>query len=125
METSMTNKKISRAKPVLALLSATAIIPAVNQLATAQEPKASETIEVVGTRIKRTDWETPTPTQIITAEEIRNSGAVSVGELLGGIPASSSGNIQDLTSGSGFAAGASTISLRGLGSQATLVLVNG
>ena len=48
-----------------------------------------------------------------------------MGELLGGIPSSSSENVQDLSYGNGFSVGASTISLRGLGSQATLVLVNG
>ena len=122
----MTNKKkVSCVKPALALESAATIIFMVNQPIGAQELKSYETVEIVGTRIKRTDRETPTPTQVITAEEIRHSGAVSLGELLGGIPSSSSGNVQDLTLGSGLASGASTISLRGLGSQATLVLVNG
>lgn len=121
----MNKKKILHAKSILALVFATTIIPIVNQPAGAQELKASETVEVIGTRIKRTDWETSTPTQVITTEEIRNSSAVSLSELLGGIPSSSSENVQDLYYGNGFAAGASTISLRALGSQATLVLVNG
>lgn len=122
----MPNKK-KKLSAVLAItwIYTTIIILVVNQAADAQEMKSLGTIEIVGTRIKRTDRETPTPTQVITAEEIRQSGAVSVGELLNNIPASSSGNVQDLSYGSGFARGVSTISLRGLGSQATLILVNG
>lgn len=88
-------------------------------------PPKTEKIEVTGTNIKRVDAETASPITIITADDITRSGANSVAELLRTLPAASAGGLQDFDSGTGFAAGAQAVSLRGLGSQATLVLVNG
>jgi iron complex outermembrane receptor protein len=88
-------------------------------------PAKVEKIEVTGSNIKRVDTETASPIQVITADDIAKSGATSVAEVLRSIPAASAGALQDFDSGTGFAAGAQSVSLRGLGSQATLVLVNG
>lgn len=91
----------------------------------ATPPVKTEKIEVTGTNIKRVDAETASPITIITAEDIAKSGANNVAELLRNVPAASSGGLQDFDGGTGFASGAQSASLRGLGSQATLVLVNG
>jgi iron complex outermembrane receptor protein len=90
----------------------------------AQEIGTLPTVEVTGSRIKRTDLETPLPVQVITSAEIRRSGATSTAELLSGVAAAGSGGTQDLYDG-GFTAGAATLSLRGLGSQGTLLLLDG
>ena len=90
-----------------------------------QSAQARERIEVTGTNIKRTDTETPAPVQIITREQIERSGATSVAELLRNVPAIAGGSLQDFNGGSGFNSGNQTASLRGLGSVATLVLLNG
>ena len=91
------------------------------QQGAAAEPQR---IEVTGSLIKRTDRETPAPVDVITREDIIRSGYATVEEFIrsrGYVDASS---IQD-GYGTGFVSGLSTISLRGFGSQGTLVLING
>ena len=62
---------------------------------------------------------------VITREQIERSGSTSVDELLRQLPAISGGAAVDYDPGTGFQRGNSTASLRGLGSVATLVLLNG
>ena len=87
--------------------------------------QSRERIEVTGTNIKRTDAETPSVVQVITREQIERSGSTSVAELLRDLPAIAGGSTVDFDAGSGFSRGNATASLRGLGSVATLVLLNG
>ncbi|MEP7157442.1 MAG: TonB-dependent receptor [Betaproteobacteria bacterium] len=97
-------------------------------VAQAQQPPAAqkvEKIEVTGSNIKRVDSETPSPIQVITRDDIQKSGTNSVAELLRDIPSIAGGSVQDFNAGNGFARGTQSASLRGLGSVATLVLVNG
>ena len=84
-----------------------------------------EKIEVTGSNIKRVDSETPSPIQVITRDDIQKSGSNSVAELLRNIPSVVGGSLNDFNAGNGFARGTQSVSLRGLGSVATLVLVNG
>jgi iron complex outermembrane receptor protein len=90
-----------------------------------QTAQSKERIEVTGSNIKRTDTETPAPVQVITREQIERSGATNVAELLRELPAVAGGGATDFDGGSGFQRGNATASLRGLGSIATLVLLNG
>ncbi|MBL0089227.1 MAG: TonB-dependent receptor [Ideonella sp.] len=90
------------------------------QSALAQEPQR---VEITGSNIKRIDVETSSPVQVITREEIRRSGASSVKELLDLLP-SASASLSDIGGSNSFASGASSASLRNLGKQATLVLLN-
>jgi len=83
-----------------------------------------EKVEVTGSRIKRIDTETPSPVQVITREQIERSGAQSVTEVLKRAPAGNSGSFDENAVAS-FTPGAGGASLRGLGVQATLVLING
>jgi iron complex outermembrane receptor protein len=87
--------------------------------------QSRERIEVTGTNIKRTDTETPSVVQVITREQIERSGNTSVAELLRELPAMAGGAAVDYDPGTGFQRGNATASLRGLGSVATLVLLNG
>lgn len=91
---------------------------------TGTAPKSLQRVEVTGSRIKRIDAETASPVQVITREQIDRSGAQSVTELLGRLPASNAGNFNSNAVAS-FTPGAGGVSLRGLGAQATLVLING
>jgi iron complex outermembrane receptor protein len=94
-------------------------------VATAAHGQATtERIEVTGTNIKRVDSETPSPVVTITREQIQRSGQRDIAELLRNIPAVSAGSQLDNAANS-FSSGAQTVSLRGLGSAGTLVLVNG
>jgi iron complex outermembrane receptor protein len=84
-----------------------------------------EKIEVTGSNIKRVDAETIAPVQVITREEIERSGKQTITEVLRTLPINSTGGLNDITGANSFSSGASTVSLRGLGSAATLVLLNG
>ena len=85
-----------------------------------------ERIAVTGSRIKRTDMEGPSPIQSIDASMIDGMGYENLQQLLERMPStgagtfSTRGNSQDST-----ANGAAAVSLRGMGPDATLVLING
>ncbi|MBI3716581.1 MAG: TonB-dependent receptor plug domain-containing protein, partial [Betaproteobacteria bacterium] len=91
----------------------------------APTPQKVEKIEVTGSNIKRVDEETSAPIQIINRADIEKSGKQTVAELLRQLPIVGGGGLNDLTSSNSFSSGVSTVSLRGLGSTATLVLLNG
>lgn len=93
--------------------------------AAAQQTQKVEKIEVTGSNIKRVDTETASPVQIITQDDLRRSGATTVAEALRDLPLANAGSLNDLATSNSFAVGSSSISLRGLGAQATLVLLNG
>jgi iron complex outermembrane recepter protein len=108
------------------LVVALAAIGLASAAANAQQaPVKAEKIEVTGSNIKRVDAETSAPVQVITREEIQRSGKQTVTELLRELPTNAGGGLNDLTAANSFSSGASTVSLRGLGSAATLVLLNG
>jgi iron complex outermembrane receptor protein len=81
---------------------------------------------VTGSRIKGTE-EAALPVQVIGREEIERSGVTSSEQLLQSVSAALQGNNNVVAaSGSGVTSGGvSGVSLRGLGSQRTLVLING
>jgi iron complex outermembrane receptor protein len=92
---------------------------------TRSEP--TEEVIVTGSRIARaSDFESPSPVITVNQESIERSGYNNLQQLMEKMPAagvgtfSTRGNNQDST-----ANGAASISLRGLGADATLVLVNG
>ena len=111
---------------LIALAAMTALTPVWAQTsapAAAAEP-AAQRIEVTGSLIKRTDRETPSVVQSFTRQDLQRSGYATVEELLRSTGAVDTGSIGD-SAASGFVGGLATISLRGFGSQATLVLING
>jgi outer membrane receptor protein involved in Fe transport len=83
-----------------------------------------QSFEVTGSRIKRVDSEGPLPIVEITRQEIETTGYTTVAEMIRNLPFNSGGTI-DPQRTSTFATGATTLNLRGLGSQNTLVLING
>lgn len=95
-------------------------------LASAQQPAPLqlERVEVTGSNIRRAQAETASPVQTVTRNDIEKSGKSSVAELLQTLAVDNQGSVPS-SFGGGFAAGASGISLRGLGAASTLVLVNG
>jgi iron complex outermembrane recepter protein len=92
--------------------------------ASAAEPESLETIIVTGSNIRRADIETASPVQVVTREEIDRTGKTTVGEYLQTLTADGAGSVPK-SFGTGFAAGAAGVSLRGLGAGSTLVLLNG
>lgn len=81
-------------------------------------------VEVTGSRIRRVDIETASPVFVIDREAIENSGVATLGDLMQEMP-SIAGAATNPQVNNGGGSGASTVSLRGLGSQRTLVLLNG
>jgi iron complex outermembrane receptor protein len=91
----------------------------------AQTASSLQRVEITGSNIRRTDTETASPVQVITKEEIDQSGKGTVAEYLQTLTADAQGSVP-FTYGRGFSqASAAGISLRGLGANATLVLING
>jgi iron complex outermembrane receptor protein len=83
-------------------------------------------VEIIGSSIKRVDTETDAPITTISHEEIAKTGATTVEELLRHVTSNTSSNSAVAASSSGATTGGiSTISLRGLGPERTLILVNG
>ena len=91
--------------------------------AISQDTELSE-IVVTGSRIRRVESETASPVFIVDRDAIEASGVTTMGELLQQIP-TVSGAATNTTVNNGGGDGASTIELRGLGEERTLVLLNG
>ena len=82
-----------------------------------------EEIMVTGSRIARADLEGSNPVTVIDRTQMLRTGAPSVGEILQNLPSSAGGAVNTGVNNGG--SGAVRFSLRGLGSQRTLVLING
>lgn len=102
----------------LALLSA----PSFAQDAAADE-EAGQAIVVTGSRIARPDLEAPSPVTTVSSEQFDLTGTVTVETLLNELPQLIPGNTR--TSNNQGGPDFSTLDLRGLGPQRTLILVDG
>ena len=112
---------------VYAIASAGFGLSAVAQTAapTPDQPYVEEVV-VTGTRIRTTD-QGALPVQTITQQQIQQSGASTPEQFLQSVSIAVQGNTNNVAAtGSGaLSGGVSSVSLRGLGSQRTLVLING
>jgi len=83
-------------------------------------------VEITGSNIKRIEGEGALPVQTISRDEINRSGAQNAMEIMNLISANNSaGNVSLSNVIGSLTFSNQTASLRGLGGQATLVLVNG
>lgn len=83
-----------------------------------------DTVTVTGTHIRRVDMETASPVVTIDRQVIEDSGKATLGDLLQDLPVMS--GFQTNTSlNSSFSHGRALVSLRGLGPERTLVLLDG
>jgi iron complex outermembrane receptor protein len=93
----------------------------------AEESATVEEVVVTGSRLKRSTFTSISPLQIITADISREAGLINAADILQ-TSTSAGGQQIDLTF-SGFVLdngpGSRTISLRGLGANRTLVMING
>ncbi|MDH3578593.1 MAG: TonB-dependent receptor [Gammaproteobacteria bacterium] len=93
----------------------------------ADESGVEEEITVTGSRLKRDTYSSIAPLQVISGEVSREIGSIDPSTILQEAPAAG-GQQVDITY-QGFVLdngpGASTIDLRGLGAERTLVLING
>jgi outer membrane receptor protein involved in Fe transport len=114
----------------LALLAVPAAAQEATQTApeaTAQDsaPESGDAIVVTGSRIRRPNLDSPVPVTTIQGEEFFQTGTTSVGDVLNELPALTSTFSQSNSTRFLGTAGLSLLDLRGLGTQRTLVLVNG
>jgi outer membrane receptor protein involved in Fe transport len=89
-----------------------------------QDAQTLDRIEVTGSRIRRVDAEDASPVVTIDREAIEKTGKLTIGDLVQELP-NIAGAATNPTVNNGGGTGASTIDLRGFGSQRTLVLING
>lgn len=111
--------KVSKAIRIAMMFGAVASVPTY-----AAEEEQVERIQITGSSIKRTDMEGSLPITSITSSDIAKTGVTSVPDLMQKIP-----QMQGFTTASdsvgGSGGGQQTASLRDLGGEYTLVLVNG
>ncbi|MBI1187552.1 MAG: TonB-dependent receptor [Alphaproteobacteria bacterium] len=107
-------------------------VPALAQEAEEPETQAQQQDEadivVTGSRIRRNEFTSSSPVQIITSEQNSLEGLIDTSEILQGSTIAS-GSQQINNQFTGFVVeggpGVNTVSLRGLGANRTLVLLNG
>jgi iron complex outermembrane receptor protein len=81
-------------------------------------------VVVTGSLIRRTDTETPSPVQVISAQDIVNSGYSTVSDVLRTLSANGQGTLTQ-SFNQAFAGGGAGVALRGLTVGATLTLIDG
>lgn len=102
-----------------ASLATTSVIA---QDAAQDEAKELQRVEVTGSRIKRVDAETSQPVFVLTKQAIAEQGLTSIGDVIQNLSANGSALNTTFNNGGN---GETRVSLRNLGSNRTLVLVNG
>lgn len=124
----LTNNELKKAVRLALYAGTTAIVGLSTMPVFAQDNEQGserlETIVVTGSRIRRVDVESASPVFSIEKADIQKSGKLTIGDLIQESPAIS-GAATNPSVNNGGGSGASTISLRGLGSQRTLLLVDG
>jgi iron complex outermembrane receptor protein len=134
----MLNRKFLLGTTVIAGLAMAMTTPAFAQTpapAPAQQPAEEEdeaeveALIVTGSRIKRTEFTSASPIQVITTENADLQGIADTAEMLQSSTLAAGSPQINATISSAFVTnggpGAATISLRGLGANRTLVLLNG
>ena len=110
----------------MACMSAYSAMALAQSAAPAPQQQQLERVEVTGSRILSVNAESPAPIQVLSAADIASSGVANLQDLLLKNPVFGSPTISRTNSNfSTSSAGVSTIDLRNLGYNRTLVLVNG
>ena len=125
-------KTTPRRRALVSSVSAAALVisaaaPAFAQAQQAQAPAAVDEIVVTGTRVVRDGYQAPTPLTVVGIEELLQAPAENLADFVNDLPsvANSTTPQGSSTSASSGTAGVNSINLRSLGSNRTLVLVDG
>jgi len=107
-------------------LSAAGLGVATAQTAPAPAPDALDTVIITGSHIKRAEVESSVPVQVLSAEFLESRGVQNVVDILQELPAfGTAGFSRANTNFASFGNGVSTVNLRNVGDQRSLVLING
>ncbi|GGC84515.1 TonB-dependent receptor plug domain-containing protein [Undibacterium terreum] len=110
----------------LSILAGSAFIAGNVHAQEAVSADKAQRVEITGSNIKRTEKEGTVAIQTISAQDIKNSGATTVLDLLkAAVPGLGTGGFNDTPNQNGFSKGVATADLRNLGSTSTLILLNG
>ncbi|SFN09118.1 TonB-dependent Receptor Plug Domain [Dokdonella immobilis] len=123
----LTNNELLKAVRLALYAGTTAVVGLSATAAFAQNEDTGErldTIVVTGSAIRRVDIETSNPVITIDRAAIQKSGKLTVGDLVQELP-SIAGNATNPQVNNGGGTGAASVSLRGLGSNRTLILIDG
>jgi len=93
--------------------------------ADAKKAASLETVTVTGTRISNPNVISPTPVSVLSAADIKSTGAVNIGDLMTTMPQLSTTFTMGNSGRFIGTAGVAEMDLRNLGTSRTLVLVNG
>ena len=108
---------------ILALCIALVIPDGVFAQASEDDEELIDEVTVTGSRIKRSDASSISPISVLTEEDLKISGNLTIENFLQDMPAVTGGDYG--TGVNNPPSGLSSVSLRGLGPNRTLVLVNG
>ncbi|TMO59491.1 hypothetical protein CWC18_15670 [Pseudoalteromonas aurantia] len=120
--------RITLRKSIIALAISSASVGVIAQdknTHNADDATQPERIVVTGSRIKRINIEAPSPTVVISAEDIKLTGAQNVNDILTGLPQFADGFDSASGNYSFGNSGLNILDLRNMGEERTLVLVNG
>ena len=117
------HRRFAAMAAIPALLGASAIVNAQTTNAPDQKSQSLETIVVTGSNIRRVDIETASPVVTIDRAQIQASGKVNLGDLIQELPSMAGAAMNPQVNNGGV--GTAGVSLRGLGSNRTLLLING
>jgi outer membrane receptor protein involved in Fe transport len=96
--------------------------PVPSTSATGEPVQRQQDIIVTGSRIPQPNLESASPVTVVTSQEVKVSGTTRTEDLINSLPQVFATQGSNVSNG---ASGTATISLRGLGSKRSLVLVNG
>ena len=119
------NSKLASAIRLAGLVGAASTIlttPLYAQESSGEEEVAVEKIAVTGSRIRKADFSSNAPVATISAEQFQLTNSVNTEALLNTLPQTVPGLDRSSNNPGG---GIATVNLRGLGTNRTLVLVDG
>jgi iron complex outermembrane recepter protein len=112
---------------LLATSAALALLPVeVSAQSTSKSPVESESdIVVTGTRVTVTGFTAPTPTKILSAEDLNQRGLANIGDFLNEVPSFRATQTPQTNPQNALGGGQNYADLRALGSTRTLTLIDG
>ncbi|MDP2284910.1 MAG: TonB-dependent receptor plug domain-containing protein, partial [Pseudohongiella sp.] len=119
----MLNRRLPLCNAIALAISGFTVIAAPGALAQTEGAVQIEEIRIVGSRIIRQDEVSTSPVQTLSEADLRADGSMSIGETLQSLPFV--GPSLNNNGSAGTSHGSSSLNLRNLGENRSLVLVNG